>query len=215
MSNRSDPLRRPDDHFERLHGWPAHAVAGVDEVGRGPLAGPVVAAAVCFRADVPSEFLSQLDDSKRLTARKRALLAEELPRFADTGVGMADVAEIDRINILRAAEAAMVRAIAVLNAPPSHALIDGNRVPAGLNCPATPIVKGDQRSVSIAAASVLAKVTRDRIMTDLAVTHPGYGWERNAGYGTAEHKAALARLGPTPHHRTSFAPVAEVLRTTA
>jgi ribonuclease HII len=120
-----------------------------------------------------------------------------------------DVAEIDRLNILRAAELAMRRALAAL--APGHALIDGNRVPADLCCAADAIVKGDARCLSIAAASIVAKVARDRVMVDLAQHHPGYGWERNAGYPTPGHLAALHALGPTPHHRRSFAPVRNIL----
>lgn len=122
-----------------------------------------------------------------------------------------DVDEIDRLNILRASQLAMVRAVAALRQRPCHALIDGNLIPQGLDCPAEAVVKGDARSVSIAAASILAKVERDRVMVDLAQQHPGYGWDGNAGYPTPAHKEALQRLGVTPHHRKSFAPVHKML----
>jgi len=191
----------PDLTFEAAVASP---VAGVDEVGRGPWAGPVVAAAVILD---PTAIPEGLDDSKKLTARKRDALAEQIAVSAAVGVGIANVAEIDRLNILAASMLAMTRAIEALAIAPAHALVDGNRAPS-LACPVTTIVKGDGRSVSIAAASIVAKVTRDRMMTDLAKRHPGYGWERNAGYGTAEHRAGLERLGLTPHHRRSFKPIA-------
>ncbi len=182
-------------------------VCGIDEAGRGPLAGPVVAAAVILdRARVPDG----LDDSKKLSAKRRAALFEALARDAEIGVGVAGVAEIERINILNATLAAMARAVAALPRRPTIALVDGNRPPA-LPCVVECVVGGDRASLSIAAASIVAKVTRDRLMADLARDFPGYGWDRNAGYGTAEHLAALARLGVTPHHRRGFAPVRAVL----
>jgi ribonuclease HII len=182
-------------------------IAGVDEAGRGPLAGPVVAAAVILdAARVPPG----LNDSKRLTAATRARLFETIHRVASVGVGQACVEEIDALNILRAAHLAMARALAALG-PVDHALIDGNLIPAGLPCPADAVVKGDARCLSVAAASIVAKVTRDRIMVDLAQQFPGYGWEANAGYPTKAHCAALRDLGVTPHHRRSFAPVHQIL----
>ena len=190
----------PDFSLETTHAGP---VCGVDEVGRGPLAGPVVAAAVILD---PSRIPDGLDDSKRLTATRREVLASVLAGCATISIGQADVAEIDRLNILHATLLAMRRAVAGLEPAPATALIDGNRAP-DLACTAVPVVKGDQRSVSIAAASIVAKVFRDRLMTDLSARHPGYGWDRNAGYGTAEHRAALLEIGPTVHHRRSFAPV--------
>ena len=194
----------PDRKFERAH---AGLVAGVDEVGRGPWAGPVVAAAVIFkRGAIPRG----IDDSKLLTRARREALFEALRDTAIIGVGQAGVEEIERLNILAAAMLAMSRAVDDLAVVPDHALIDGNRAP-DLPCPATTLVGGDRRSLSIAAASVIAKVTRDRLMTHLAADHPGYGWERNAGYGTAEHIAALDRLGVTVHHRRAFAPIARRL----
>ncbi len=186
-------------------------VVGIDEVGRGPLAGPVVAAAVILDvARLPAALLRRLDDSKKLSKRLREDLAALLPETAVIGFGEADVAEIDRINILQATLLAMRRAYDALGRAADHALVDGNRPPR-LPCPVRCVVGGDGKSLSIAAASVVAKVRRDRLMADLALAHPGFGWERNAGYGTAEHLDALRRLGPTPHHRRSFAPVAQYM----
>jgi len=183
-------------------------IAGVDEVGRGPLAGPVVAAAVILD---PARLPPGLDDSKRLTAARREALA---PAIRDAGIwalGMASVAEIDALNILRASHLAMCRALAALPVPPDLALIDGNLLPRDLPCPGIAVIRGDGRSLSIAAASILAKVARDRIMTELDRDFPGYGWARNMGYPSAGHRAALKTLGLTPHHRTSFAPIRAML----
>jgi ribonuclease HII len=194
----------PDlSHERRLGG----RIAGVDEVGRGPLCGPVVAAAVVLDLRRLPAALAGLDDSKRLTAARREDFAAVLKTCAVIGIGAASVAEIDRLNILQASLLAMRRALAALPLPPDAALVDGNRAPAGLAFPALTLVKGDSLSLSIAAASVVAKVVRDRAMAQLDRRYPGYGWCRNAGYGTAEHLAALISLGPTPHHRHSFAPV--------
>ncbi|CCG41327.1 ribonuclease HII [Magnetospirillum molischianum] len=185
-------------------------VVGIDEVGRGPLAGPVIAAAVYLD---PALRYDGLDDSKRLTAKRREALAARLEQTALIGLGRAEVEEIDRINILQATFLAMRRAFdaLVLRAghPVDHALIDGPHCPK-LPCLAHPVVGGDGRSLSIAAASVVAKVHRDALMATLAAEFPGFGWERNAGYGTAAHLDGLNRLGPTPHHRRSFAPVARL-----
>ncbi|MEM9013004.1 MAG: ribonuclease HII [Pseudomonadota bacterium] len=186
----------------------AGSVCGVDEVGRGPLAGPVVAAAVILD---PARVPEGIDDSKRLSAKRRAALAEAIRASAQIGIGWAEVAEIDRVNIRQASHRAMERAVAALPIAPATALIDGNALPEDLPCAAEAIVGGDRRSLSIAAASIIAKVHRDRMMAELARAFPGYGWERNAGYGTAEHLAALDRLGPTPHHRRSFAPIHKIL----
>ncbi|MEL6234991.1 MAG: ribonuclease HII [Pseudomonadota bacterium] len=183
-------------------------IAGIDEAGRGPWAGPVVAAAVVLDgAAVPSG----IDDSKRLSPRKRAALCAEILAHAETGIGQASVEEIDAMNIAQATALAMRRAVAALRCPPEFALIDGNRVPAGLPCRAMPLIGGDGLSLSVAAASILAKVTRDRIMTALAQAFPGYGWESNAGYGVPAHAAALRRFGITPHHRRSFRPIHNIL----
>jgi ribonuclease HII len=198
----------PDFAFEaRRLALGARRVAGVDEAGRGPLAGPVVAAAVILRAD---DIPEGLNDSKVLTAARRAALHDRLLACAEVGVGIASVDEIDRINILRASHLAMVRALEALH-PVCHALIDGTMIPRDIACPAEAVVKGDARCLSIAAASIVAKSVRDRIMVDLAQQHPGYGWETNAGYPTPAHRCALENLGATPHHRRSFAPVHNIL----
>lgn len=198
----------PDDSHERIARAQGFArIAGVDEAGRGPLAGPVVAAAVVLD---PTRIPRGLNDSKKLTARTRARLADEITSCARIGVARASVEEIDTLNILRASHLAMIRALAALG-DADFALIDGDMVPRGLTLPARALVGGDALSLSIAAASIIAKVTRDAIMVDLAQQHPGYGWERNAGYPTAEHRNALATLGVTPFHRRSFAPVHKIL----
>lgn len=199
----------PDFSFEiaaRTRG--AARIAGVDEVGRGPLAGPVTAAAVVLD---PARIPVGLNDSKALTAKRRDALFEEILAAADVSIAHASVEEIDQINILRASHLAMERAIAGLAEVPDHVLIDGNLIPRGLTLSAEPIIKGDARSLSIAAASIVAKVTRDRIMVDLAQQHPGYGWETNAGYPSKSHISALQSLGVTPHHRRSFKPVHNIL----
>jgi ribonuclease HII len=186
----------------------ATRIAGVDEAGRGPLAGPVVAAAVVLD---PLRIPPGLNDSKQLTAARRDRLFSALLACAQVGVGQASVDEIDALNILRASHLAMLRAVAALPEPPDHLLIDGNLLPQGAPCTATAIIRGDALCLSIAAASIAAKVTRDRIMVDLAQQYPGYGWERNAGYPTPGHRAALLRLGVTPAHRRSFRPVHNIL----
>ena len=186
-------------------------VAGIDEAGRGPLAGPVVAAAVIIdRARLSPRLLAQIDDSKRLSRARRDAVFEALADVAHIGIGQADVDEIDRINILQASLLAMRRAVDQLGVKPETALIDGNRAPE-LSCRSRCVVGGDRLSVSIAAASIVAKVTRDRLITELARLYPGYGWERNAGYGTKEHLDALQILGITPEHRRSFRPVSDIL----
>ena len=183
-------------------------VVGVDEVGRGPLAGPVTAAAV--RLD-PKDIPPGLADSKALTAARRDALFDRILACADVCVAHASVEEIDTLNILRASHLAMERAVQGLSTKPHHALIDGNMIPRSLACSAEAIVKGDALCLSIAAASIVAKVTRDRIMVDLAQQHPGYGWEVNAGYPTPAHLQALLDFGITPHHRRSFKPVHNIL----
>lgn len=185
-------------------------VAGVDEAGRGPWAGPVVAAAVVLGLGVVPA--ARIDDSKRLSRAARdaafdAIMALAKSGEAAVGIGQASVAEIDRINILQATFLAMRRALGALALAPGFALIDGNLVPDGLPCPSRAVVGGDGSELLIAAASIVAKVTRDRLMAELAMQNPGYGWERNQGYGTAEHRQALVRLGPTTHHRLSFRPL--------
>ncbi|WP_413902897.1 ribonuclease HII [Tateyamaria sp.] len=195
----------PDFAFETRIGG---RVAGVDEVGRGPLAGPVTAAAVVLDvARIPDG----LDDSKKLSLKKREALWAEIITSADVSVAHASVREIEELNILRAAHLAMVRAVAGLRVPPDHVLVDGTMLPRDLNLPATPIVRGDARSLSIAAASIVAKICRDRIMVDLAQQHPGYGWETNMGYPSKSHRLALQNLGVTACHRRTFKPVHNML----
>jgi ribonuclease HII len=183
-------------------------VCGIDEVGRGPWAGPVVAAAVILD---PRAIPDGIDDSKRLTAARREQLLVALEATAIVGVGQASVEEIATMNILQASFLAMRRAIAALGRRPALALVDGHMLPPGLGCPARAVVGGDGLALSIAAASIVAKVTRDRLMVALSQQFPGYGWETNMGYGTPEHAAGLARLGVTPHHRRSFEPVHRIL----
>lgn len=182
-------------------------VVGVDEVGRGPLAGPVTAAAV--RLD-PANIPEGLADSKALSAARRDRLFDVLMKVAQVSIAHASVAEIDSLNILRASHLAMERAIAGLPGA-DHVLVDGNLLPRGLTLSAEAVVKGDAKSLSIAAASICAKVTRDRMMVDLAQQYPGYGWEVNAGYPTKAHLTALLNLGVTPVHRRSFRPVHNIL----
>jgi len=199
----------PDFSFERaLQGRGFLTIAGVDEVGRGPLAGPVVAAAVVLD---PENIPTGLRDSKKLTAAKREALFLPICRSSQFSIAQASVEEIDEINILQATFLAMRRALHGLPTCADFALIDGNRLPAALPCRADAIVKGDDRSLSIAAASIIAKVSRDRQMVDLAQQFPGYGWETNAGYGTKQHMIGLNALGATPHHRRSFKPVHNIL----
>lgn len=192
FSLESDALRRLG------HGA---VICGIDEAGRGPLAGPVVAAAVILSPDAAP---TGLNDSKKLTAPRREALFDALMHAAQFGIGAASTAEIDALNILRANDLAMRRAVSRLPGRPDLALVDGNRTPPELGCAAEAVVKGDARSLSIAAASIIAKVIRDRIMARLARRHPGYGWEKNAGYPTAAHRKAVHTLGPTRHHRRSF-----------
>jgi ribonuclease HII len=183
-------------------------IAGVDEVGRGPLAGPVLAAAVVLP---PAVAIRGVDDSKKLTAEKRAeLYVEILAKAVAIGVAGASSREVDRINILRASQLAMRRALQRLGCTPDHVFVDGLPV-AGLGYEHTAVVDGDARVHCIACASIVAKVVRDRIMHLLAARYPGYGWETNAGYGTCEHRGAIAELGLTPHHRRSFEPNSQLL----
>ncbi|HEY0835522.1 MAG TPA: ribonuclease HII [Azospirillum sp.] len=205
------PRARPDLGLE-LEAGPGAIVCGVDEVGRGPLAGPVMAAAVVLPpGGLPPEIASRIHDSKALSARAREELAPLIAAHALAWcVAEATVEEIDAINILKATMLAMRRAVDGLAVVPTLALVDGNRAP-DLACAVRTVVKGDGKSLSIAAASIIAKVARDRVMVDLHALHPDFGWDRNAGYPTAEHLAALKRLGATPHHRTSFGPVSQEL----
>ena len=207
MTARRAPGEQPDFALERAAGG---RVAGVDEAGRGPWAGPVVAAAVMFGAAGPPQSLAALiADSKQLAPARRAALHPRILACAEAALGMAGVSEIDGMNVLQATMLAMRRAVVRLGQAPDHVLVDGNRVPR-LACPVRAVVGGDRLSLSVAAASIVAKVTRDRLMARLAQDYPGYGWERNAGYGTAEHRAALARLGPCVEHRRSFRPIREL-----
>ena len=183
-------------------------VAGVDEVGVGPLAGPVVAAAVLFHADI---HIAGVDDSKRVPPATRMRLAEEIrARALAVGVGVVAVEDIDRLNIYHAALEAMRRAVAGLALTPDYLLVDARTVP-GLAIPQLPMIKGDARSFSIAAASIVAKVTRDALMTELAARYPEYGFAEHMGYGTPAHLDAIQRFGPCPAHRRSFAPVRQPL----
>jgi ribonuclease HII len=191
----------PDLNHERRIGG---IVAGVDEVGRGPLAGPVLAAAVILPPVLPESLAAMIDDSKKMTAARRALVLAGLRAAgAEMALGAASVAEIAELNILHAAMLAMRRAVARLPRRPDHLLVDGNRAPGG-SIACTTIIGGDGFSLSIAAASIAAKVTRDRLMERLAVRYPHYGWAANAGYAAAVHRNAILAYGATPHHRMGF-----------
>ncbi|UWR80094.1 ribonuclease HII [Phaeobacter inhibens] len=199
----------PDYTLEAAaHGRGQIRIAGVDEVGRGPLAGPVTAAAVILD---PENIPEGLNDSKKLSAKRREAVEASIFAQAEVAIAHASVEEIDSLNILRASHLAMERAVAALDPAPGYLLIDGNLIPKGLLQPAEFVIKGDAKSVSIAAASIVAKQARDRIMVDLAQQFPGYGWEKNAGYPSKQHREALVSLGVTPHHRRSFKPVHKML----
>jgi len=199
----------PNFDLEREAMAAGHAiVAGVDEVGRGPLAGPVTAAAVILD---PRCIPEGLDDSKKLSAKRRQALHDEIARVAQVSVAHASVEEIDDLNILRASHLAMERALAGLSLSPAMCLIDGNMIPRNLKLPARAVIKGDALSVSISAASIMAKICRDRVMWDLAQHWPGYGWDTNVGYASKSHKDAIRNLGVSPHHRRSFKPVHNIL----
>lgn len=202
-------MTQPDYSFEQAAQAKGFLrIAGVDEVGRGPLAGPVTAAAVILDVQAIPD---GLNDSKKLSLKRREALEAEILSSAQVAIAHASVEEIDRVNILRASHLAMERAVAALDPAPDFLLIDGNLIPKGLAGPAEAVVKGDAKSVSIAAASIVAKLARDRIMVDLAQQFPGYGWEKNAGYPSKQHRDALVQLGVTPHHRRSFKPVHNIL----
>ena len=195
----------------RLEDEAGGIVCGIDEAGRGPLAGPVVAAAVVIdRAKLKRKLARAIDDSKVLTREVRVDLYGQIRACAAVGIGAASAAEIDRINILQATLLAMARALVALRLAPDLALVDGNVAPK-LPCPVKTVVGGDGISLSIAAASIVAKVTRDLAMTRLAQRYPCFGWETNVGYSTEAHFRALDRLGLTPHHRRSFEPVVNIL----
>ena len=204
----NEPVLRPSFRREKrwlVKGiWP---VAGCDEAGRGPLAGPVVAAAVVLD---PKRIPRGLNDSKKLSAEEREILYDKICATAQVAVAFGAVERIDRDNILRASLWALARAVKALPEPPRLVYVDGNiKIDCGCDCEA--VVSGDALVTSIAAASIVAKVTRDRLMKRLGLAHPGYGFERHMGYSVPEHFAALQRLGPTIHHRKSFAPVAAKL----
>ena len=198
------PSPKPDLSRETAHGG---IVVGIDEAGRGPWAGPVVAAAVIIGKDRSAE---GINDSKKLSAKQRERLFDVILATCRCGIGSASVEEIDTLNILQATKLAMRRAVEALGIVPDLALVDGNQPPA-LPCKVQTLVGGDGLSLSIAAASILATVTRDRIMCELARDYQGYGWESNAGYGTAAHQKGLASLGVTIHHRRSYAPIKSLL----
>jgi ribonuclease HII len=211
MAARKVRRRLPSFRHEEELGAPAILVAGVDEVGRGPLAGPVVAAAVIVDpANLPRGLKRRINDSKQVPEPVREEIYEAVQGRIDYAIGQASVAEIDAINIYRASFLAMQRAMAGLPRAPQYAIVDGNRAPA-FPCEARPVIGGDALCLSVALASIMAKVTRDRLMCELDARYPGYGWSHNAGYGTPEHKAGLLHLGVTPEHRTSFRFVSEVL----
>ncbi len=197
-------MNSPDLSLENEY---SGAIAGIDEVGRGPFAGPVVAAAVVLD---PNNIPEGIQDSKKLSLKKREILFDQIMQHAKVGIGSASVTEIDQLNILQATFIAMRRAVGSLPIAPDVALVDGNKDP-DLGIKTRTIVKGDSKSLSIAAASIVAKVTRDREMLTLSKTYPHYGWEKNAGYGTAEHRKGLSLFGVTPQHRRSFAPIRKIL----
>ena len=209
----------PDfSHEQKFHKQGFSLVGGVDEVGRGCLAGPVIAAAVIFPTNLFKQkdtWWTQLDDSKKKTKKQREALSQYIMENVSVKIGSASVEEIDTINILQASLLAMQRAIQALQPYPQALLIDGNKTPKCLppldKIPMDCLIQGDSKSMTIAAASIVAKVFRDKMMQELALEYPGYLWEKNAGYGTKAHLAALDQYGPTPHHRKSFAPVAQRL----
>jgi len=203
-------MRRPSLAIEKTIDGP---VAGLDEAGRGPLAGPVVAAAVIFHTVPSRRKLRRIDDSKQMLPEEREEVFSWLPGYAHIGVASCSVEEIDTLNILWASMLAMKRALANLALAPVTALVDGNTEPPEMPCPVRCIVEGDATSISIAAASIVAKVTRDRQMVALAERYPGYGWERNMGYGTPEHRLGIDFLGINSQHRRTFRPISELLTT--
>ena len=205
-------MTKPHMHLveaELMHSglWP---ISGTDEAGRGPLAGPVYAATVILN---PHRMPVGLADSKKCSARQRLALREEIiDKAVAVGIGRAEVEEIDAINILRATRIAMRRSFEALGRTPAHAIIDGTDIPAGLGFPAQALINGDGLSASCAAASIVAKVARDEMMAELGAAYPSYGFERNSGYGTSAHLAALKLYGPCRYHRASFAPIAKLIR---
>lgn len=198
---------KPTYQIEESVGAPDKIVCGVDEVGRGPLAGPVIAAAVILN---PALIPYDLNDSKKLSAKKRAYLKDQILATSEYAYGEASLQEIDELNILHASMLAMTRAVANLPRKVDHILVDGNRLP-NFEAPATAVIKGDQKSVSIAAASIIAKENRDFLMKKLHEIHPEYGWNQNSGYGTRAHIEALNLVGPSRFHRKSFAPIRDLM----
>ena len=194
----------PSYKFDQVYETP---IIGVDEVGRGPLAGPVISAAIVLNKEKIPE---GINDSKKLSKKKREVINEELISQHKFAIGIASVEEIDKINILQASLLAMKRAVLNLNIKPQTILVDGNKLP-DLEYNMYPIIKGDSKSISIAAASIIAKVYRDKLMQDLSIQYPGYYWEKNSGYGTKQHLLALDNLGVTPIHRKSFDPIYNML----
>ena len=194
----------PSYKFDQVYETP---IIGVDEVGRGPLAGPVISAAIVLNKEKIPE---GINDSKKLSKKKREVINEELISQHSFAIGIASVEEIDKINILQASLLAMKRAVLNLNIQPQTILVDGNKLP-DLEYNMYSIIKGDSKSISIAAASIIAKVYRDKLMQDLSLQYPGYYWEKNSGYGTKQHLLALNNLGVTPIHRKSFAPIYNML----
>ena len=205
---RNGDSKLPDFSFEKkARADGACRIAGIDEAGRGPWAGPVVAAAVILD---PLAIPPGLNDSKKLSQERREILFDEIESHAEVEVGIIDVQQIDRHNILQATLMAMKKAVEALPQTPDYAFVDGNKTP-DFSFPHQALVKGDRRSLTVAAASIVAKVTRDRIMIAMADDFPGYGFERHKGYGTAQHSAALKQLGPCAQHRASFAPIRALL----
>ena len=197
----------PDNLIERGLGWPQKLIAGIDEAGRGPWAGPVVSAAVILNEkNIPDG----LNDSKKLSEKKRLSLYSSIYNFHSVGVGISSIEEIDTMNVLQATFLSMSRAVNDLNPQPEHVLVDGNLDP-GLDFKTDCIVKGDSASLSIAAASIIAKVTRDNLMIELDGEYPYYCWKKNKGYGTSEHRKALEMYGPCKYHRKSFSPINKML----
>ena len=194
----------PSYKFDQAYETP---IIGVDEVGRGPLAGPVISAAIILNKEKIPE---GINDSKKLSKKRREFINEELITQHSFAIGIASVEEIDKINILQASLLAMKRAVLNLNIKPKTILVEGNKLP-DLEYNMYPIIKGDSKSISIAAASIIAKVYRDKLMQDLSLQYPGYYWEKNSGYGTKQHLLALNNLGVTPIHRKSFAPIYNML----
>lgn len=195
---------KPDFSIEEIY---SGVVAGVDEAGRGPWAGPVVAAAVIARRNTTPK---GINDSKKLSHSKRESLFQAIMDNCEVGIGIASPEEIDEMNILQATMLSMQRAVELLPKVPDIALIDGNKTPK-LNCNSIAIIKGDSKSLSIAAASIVAKVTRDRIMHKLSEEFPHYKWDKNSGYGTSDHQQALDKYGITKHHRKSYKPIAKFI----